>query len=268
MYKFEISADSFDELQTKMKEFANELLTCEPPEVPEYVDDQPNLPKFEEVPESFAPPLEPPKVSIPTLTLKEFDPGITTNAVVEKVAIPAIGLTASLDSKGMPYDIRIHSSAKTQNKDGTWRYKKGLADEFIQSIERANRVCMLPDPIISQPLPPPPAPTVAVEMPSQTPPVVEAPKVQATPVAQAASYENIPTPQGVRAAHSLATFKTGLTLLIANLINEKKIDVAYVGQIKAYFGVKEIWNVLDNPVQTEELYNQFASLGFITKVDL
>lgn len=32
---------------------------------------------------------------------------------------------ADLDSSGLPWDERIHSSSKAQNADGTWRYKRG-----------------------------------------------------------------------------------------------------------------------------------------------
>lgn len=32
---------------------------------------------------------------------------------------------AGLDSSGLPWDERIHSSSKAQNADGTWRYKRG-----------------------------------------------------------------------------------------------------------------------------------------------
>lgn len=40
-----------------------------------------------------------------------------------------------LDSNGLPWDERIHTSTKTQNKDGSWKYKRGLDDAEKMAVE-------------------------------------------------------------------------------------------------------------------------------------
>lgn len=38
----------------------------------------------------------------------------------------ANGITIQLDKAGLPWDVRIHSSSKNTNKDGTWKAKKNV----------------------------------------------------------------------------------------------------------------------------------------------
>lgn len=47
---------------------------------------------------------------------------------------PAVGV--ELDSKGLPWDARIHASTKSQKKDGSWTALRGLNDEArVKRIE-------------------------------------------------------------------------------------------------------------------------------------
>lgn len=39
-----------------------------------------------------------------------------------------------MDSAGLPWDKRIHSSGKTQNKDGTWKKRKGVETEVYEQV--------------------------------------------------------------------------------------------------------------------------------------
>lgn len=40
-----------------------------------------------------------------------------------------------LDSRGFPWDARIHAGAKSKNKDLTWRYKPGVDKALIPKVE-------------------------------------------------------------------------------------------------------------------------------------
>lgn len=40
-----------------------------------------------------------------------------------------------LDSKGMPWDERIHASTKTQNADGSWKKRRGVNDLIVKEVE-------------------------------------------------------------------------------------------------------------------------------------
>jgi len=42
--------------------------------------------------------------------------------------------TGELDSKGMAWDMRIHSSSKGKNADGSWRGKKGLDEATRNAV--------------------------------------------------------------------------------------------------------------------------------------
>ncbi len=46
------------------------------------------------------------------------------------------------DSKGMPWDGRIHASSKNKVADGTWRYKRGCDEAVIAQIEAELRATM------------------------------------------------------------------------------------------------------------------------------
>jgi hypothetical protein len=62
-----------------------------------------------------------------------------------------------LDVNKLPWDYRIHASTKTQNANGTWRYKRGVDDAEIARVEGELRSVMS----LSPPLPlPPPDPSV------------------------------------------------------------------------------------------------------------
>ena len=71
--------------------------------------------------------------SIPT-PQSVFGQAVQTNVNVE---IPVASATPNpvLDAKGREWDARIHSSAKSFVKDGTWKYKKGVDANLVDEIE-------------------------------------------------------------------------------------------------------------------------------------
>lgn len=280
MYKFEISADSPHELREKMMEFANELHSNEMStiskltEKPEYIDEVEEVspvPTFVQpyavAPQGFPPPY--------------VGPSATT---VDLPTPPVISPQAENDSRGFKWDVRIHSTAKSFNKDGTWRVKRGVDEALVQQIEAelSGKQSIAGIPFVP---PPPPQAVMPVDLPKfdlnikvtpqgqptanpwETSVQPAAVPAQAQPVAVTPAYENIPAPTTTRPAHGFATFKANLTLLLAQLINEKKIDQAYIKSLCDYFQIKDIWNVLGNERQLIELYNMFGEVGFITKMD-
>ncbi len=79
--------------------------------------------------------------------------------------------------------------------------------------------------------------------------------------------KGIVIPPGQKPAHTLQTFQNNLTEVLAQLINEKKINKEYVESLCKHFNVKYIWNVIGSGTQIRELYEAFAQYGFITKLD-
>jgi hypothetical protein len=296
MYKFEISAPTYDELRDKIVAYANEVINSEPtnqmemdippaPVVPiaerSQFDDPGFIPDFQrEYKEQY---LEEKKQEAQVTGIGALESPPVITALVAPTLVEKVTKWAStLDSKGMQWDSRIHAATKAVTKDGAWRYKRGVDDATITQIEAEYKSNPVPS-TFSGVVPPPPPPTIAVELPK----FVDQPKTHSTnaagevtfapltnvvnpaavPSAPVKTYEQVQVPGGTRPAHSLITFKNNLMDVFAQLITEDKINQAYITELKNYFQVKEIWNVLGNEAQCIELYNEFGARGFITKVD-
>lgn len=185
----------------------------------------------------------------------------------------------TLDSKGLPWDERIHSAAKSHNKDGSWRYRRGVEDAEIQKVEAELRSKMglassTPQTFVAPPVPAPipEAAPVAVESQPIVQPVVPQDVVpsqfQTTTQEPPKTYNTIPVPDHAQAkpAYDLASFKKNFAMIMANLITEGKINREYITQLNGHFGLKEIWDITKDDAKTSELLNGFATAGFITRI--
>lgn len=88
-------------------------------------------------------------------------------------AVPAAspaGTAPEIDSRGLPWDHRIHAGTKAKNKDGSWRQKReteawikanpGLTwQQHVDTIEAEVRAVMGLPPVVSEQPPAPPVPT-------------------------------------------------------------------------------------------------------------
>ena len=82
---------------------------------------------------------------------------------------PAPSGNVQLDKRGLPWDHRIHSGERTQNKDGSWRNKRGLSDGEVERVEAELRAVLgVAAPVV----PPPPTPPVSA---SVAPPAPQSP---------------------------------------------------------------------------------------------
>jgi hypothetical protein len=94
--------------------------------------------------------------------------GITSCGPALVPRFPAL----TLDSKGFPWNERIHSSSKELNKDGSWRKKRGIDDATVAQVEgELQQLMAIPSPTLS------PAPGAAA-LPSAP---VSAPIMAASP---------------------------------------------------------------------------------------
>lgn len=292
MFRFQLEADSMLELTQKMDKWAKAHLGSSQV-LPEYID---------EVPE---PVRSLPEVPVQPVVLPPAVPVHTQESVAQAIVngpAPVAG-GSDLDSRGLPYDTRIHASSKATTKDGSWRYKRGITDEEIAKVEAElrskqpiasaasgqdqgpfnNHAPQQPANIPTAPTmsslatPPPPAPTVPVATPTfadrnvATPfdnvvPIAAVQPVQAAPAVQP-QYQDVQVPAGQRPVHSYATFKENLPNIVAQLINEGKLTQEYIAKLCTYFNIKHIWNVLASEAQCLELYNSFGQWGYITKMD-
>jgi len=79
-------------------------------------------------------------------------------------AVEAVG---DLDANDLPWDPRIHSSSKAKNKDGTWRYKRGVNKDAVATVEAELKG------LLSTPVAPPPPPVQETAAPPPPPPAQE-----------------------------------------------------------------------------------------------
>ncbi len=82
-----------------------------------------------------------------------------------------------VDSQGLPYDARIHSSSRERIKDGTWKLKRGTDPALVESVRAEYKAVMAipaPTPILAAPWPfevpgsakPPSPPNVTISEPA------------------------------------------------------------------------------------------------------
>jgi len=81
----------------------------------------------------------------------------TLNAT-ELAEAEQLGKPACSTVDGIKWDKRIHSSSKELNKDGTWRKRRGVADELVRSVEAEFRggYSPIPSVVVSVDAPAPP----------------------------------------------------------------------------------------------------------------
>jgi hypothetical protein len=97
--------------------------------------------------------------------------GAASGGAAETTGFQATGETTTstaapdYDSKGIPWDSRIHSGAKTKNNDGGWKKKKGVQESYVTQIENELRALPRQDAGTTTAAPPPPPPTGAVAPP-------------------------------------------------------------------------------------------------------
>lgn len=160
------------------------------------------------------------------------------------------GDTTGTDSKGFPWDSRIHASSGAKTKDGSWRYRRGIEDHHVTAVEQElvakakgqQAAEMLPAPSI--PASAPIIPFPAVSSPAHVAPV-------------------LPIPPMMPNAHTPQTFKQHIVPIFAKLAKDGKINQAYVQDLKKHFGVQEIHLV--NEEQAVGLFDMFVNCGLIQK---
>lgn len=181
--------------------------------------------------------------------------------------------TTELDTKGMPWDARIHAATGTKNADGSWRYRRNIDDKTVHQVEAEleakgfGRVSggvkpitpVEPAPVQFTPPPVPPGPHV--EMPKFETPVA----VPSQPQVAAVSPAPPPTVSTVP-AHDLASFKANFSQVLMTLMQQGKIDRPWIVGTCEHFKLTQIYDIVKDEAKLTELLNLFAQWGFVTKV--
>lgn len=120
-----------------------------------HLDPAPNVPQAAASTTQTAS-IAPPPASIPA----------AAPAAPQNTGAPAPAGAAIVDRTGLPWDVRIHASTRTQTKDGEWTKKRGTGDVFYnQVVAELRQATPAPAPVPFQPLTPPAAkPTTFAEL--------------------------------------------------------------------------------------------------------
>lgn len=176
-------------------------------------------------------------------------------ATSENAAVSKAANDYGVDSRGIPWDERIHAVTQGRVKDGSWRYKRGVEDSTIKAIEKELKGVATNHTSTAPSIP------TAVHAPIIAAPPIPLHNIQ--PVAVPVITPPMPLPQPVPSAHTFATFKATLIPTLAKLVKDGKLTQDYVNQLCAHYGVDLIFKVNDQ--QLEEIFNGFVQYGMITK---
>lgn len=173
-----------------------------------------------------------------------------------------------VDSRGLPWDERIHSVSQGVNKNGTWRYKRGIEDSMIRNVEQ-ELISQIKAEASEQEHKESASPQVPVvpNVPAipQVAAVSPAPSMShLTVVPVAVAPPPIPPPQPVvPSAHTFETFKATLVPTLAKLVRDGKLDQDYLKQLCAHYGVDMLFKV--NEEQLKEVFQGFVQYGLIVQ---
>ena len=82
---------------------------------------------------TVTPPAQSPAVNVPPVNVPNGAAPVNGAPMGVPNGNPAVGV--EVDTKGMPWDGRIHARTKAKVADGTWRQKRGVAADLIAQVE-------------------------------------------------------------------------------------------------------------------------------------
>ena len=184
-------------------------------------------------------------------------PAATVNTGAGDPLSPPAEGELEFDTDGIPYDERIHTKARTKNKDGTWRNKRNITEkpeyEIVMAELRAKHGPAPRTPEAgTEPVTAPAAaaPQVAAA-PAPTPQATLAPQVAATPQAAA------PAPQ-VAAAPAPAEPVTFATLQ-QRVMTEGAANPMLIAKLQGALGEVGATQLGDLQAASQEVLDYVAS---------
>ena len=201
------------------------------------------------------------------------------NTSVAQTASP--GEDLGVDSRGLPWDERIHSDNKEKGKDGVWRRRRGVDPTFEKQVEaelyaaagKTSPTQVKPFGSMSpeqyqqavQPAAPAPMPTTEhrVSLPAG-PDVLNAAQIPATPAPTFAP----PTPVQVLPPNTFTpeTFRNNLVNVLNDLAAAGKVNHDWINAQKQMFNGKDVTQWSENQQACNELFNAFVGWGLINKL--
>lgn len=185
---------------------------------------------------------------------EEFEAAEMDEEETEEVESPYVKVDDEKDAEGLTWDHRIHASTKTKTVKGNWKLKKGVDHDMVALVKDEQNDGRGTTPVSELPHV---KETYRMETPVVVAPTVVTPTVAAVPAMT-------PPMPSMSAGHTLQTFTSNFPLIIAQLITEKKIEQAWVNQLKEHFGVTEIWMINDE--QKSQVFDILVENSLVVRV--
>lgn len=188
-------------------------------------------------------------------------PGVVPTTAA--TAAPAYTPPPAVDSAGLPWDGRIHSSSRALNKDGTWRIQRNVDKSLIATVEAELRAKAAPVVAVPSaapaPIPVPVAPVVAVPSAEPVGDGLDLPPhlVRTGPAPVAVPGGPVPTP--VPTAPPAITYET-VVAMMTDAITAGKITPPLDAAFWAKFGVTGVQQLQSNPGALQLAYAYLAML--------
>jgi hypothetical protein len=195
--------------------------------IPDSVTVDPIMPELAAVPNAPSIPTGTPTPVVPAMPSAPTMPAPTMPAFSPPAASdddddgPAP--TGDVDSNGIRWDERIHSSGKSTTKTGAWTKRKNIDAALIQAVEAEQRGAPAGAAAAAAVMPvAPPVMPLAPTMPVPNAPVAM-PSVPVAPVAPMPSVPAVPS--------DVPTDLMGLLTKVAALTGEGKVDADYLADL-------------------------------------
>lgn len=197
----------------------------------------------------------PPFAGVPVVPTVPVIPAVDAPTPPSVVIAPIVAPgSLELDAEGIPWDSRIHTEARSKNKDGTWRAKRGINDEVLVKRIKAELLAAVagaPAAPTADPTPTvlvPPIPTVPVT------PIAAATGVPVPPSTTAPSPAAAAAPQTPKAYHEVV-------MMVNVALSEGKItDAQVVAMLAGFPGVTGIPALATRPDLWTQVYYMFAAV--------
>lgn len=190
--------------------------------------------------------------------------------------------TSDVDSRGLPWDSRIHSSNKEKGKDGVWRRRRGVSEEVEAQVEAELRG-QVPAP--AKQVPPfgsmnqqqyqqavTPAPVAPAPMPTTEHRVAlpAGPNVLAEAQIPAQPMPNFAPPAPVQVlppnTYNVESFRNNLVNILNDLVVAGKINHQWINEQKPQFGGKDVTQWHENQAACAGLFEMFVQYGLVNKL--
>lgn len=200
-----------------------------------------------------------------------------SNEAANLQAVQATGSNQDVDSRGLPWDARIHSSNREKGKDGVWRRRRAVSEEVEAQVEaelRGQSGKKVPafgsmnqqqyqQAVTPASVAPAPMPTTEhrVALPA-------GPNVLAEAQIPAQSMPNFAPPAPVLPpnTHNAESFRNNLVNILNDLVVAGKINHQWINDQKPQFGGKDVTQWHENQAACAGLFEMFVQYGLVNKL--